>query len=105
GGRGGGQLDVQKMLTVAGVEGSPLTIKAANVTLDGATIFAPGANNVAGMVLIAATGNIIAKNNFLIDVSAALSAGLIDLETGGTISYAARATAHGTTRASDTADG
>src|SRR5262249_19992234 len=105
---GSRKLVVLKTLTIAGPAGASLTINAGSFLLDGSnggTIIAPGADMVAGNVTITLLGDATVQGNGLIDVSAGIAPGSVDIEAlGGSMSFAGRIKANGTTRAADGGD-
>ena len=105
---GSRKLVVLKTLTIAGPAGASLTINAGSFLLDGSnggTIIAPGADMVAGNVTINLLGDATVQGNGLIDVSAGIAPGSVDIEAlGGSMSFAGRIKANGTTRAADGGD-
>ncbi len=99
---GARKLVITKTLTVAGPAGASLAINAGSFLLDGGTIAAPGADGVAGNLTINLTADATVQNNGLIDVSAAISGGSVDIEAlGGNMNFAGRIKANATTRAGD----
>ena len=73
--------------------------------IDGGTIVAPGALDVAGGITIISDTDVTVKNDALIDVSAGVSGGEVDLEaTAGNLTFNGRIKANGTTRAGDGGD-
>ena len=99
------RLVLTKTLTISGPASAGLFINAGNVLIDGGTIVAPGALNVAGAITIISDTDVTVKNNALIDVSAGVSGGEVDLEaTAGDLTFNGRIKANGTTRAGDGGD-
>ena len=102
---GARRLVLTKTLTISGPASAGLFINAGNVLIDGGTIVAPGALDVAGGITIISDTDVTVKNNALIDVSAGVSGGEVDLEaTAGNLSFDGRIKANGTTRAGDGGD-
>ena len=102
---GARRLVLTKTLTISGPASAGLFINAGNVLIDGGTIVAPGALDVAGGITIISDTDMTVKNNGLIDVSAGVSGGEVDLEaTAGNLSFDGRIKANGTTRAGDGGD-
>jgi cysteine-rich repeat protein len=99
------RLVLTKTLTISGPASAGLFINAGNVLIDGGTIVAPGALDVAGGITIISATDVTVKNSALIDVSAGVSGGEVDLEaTAGNLSFDGRIKANGTTRAGDGGD-
>ena len=99
------RLVLTKTLTISGPASAGLFINAGNVLIDGGTIVAPGALDVAGGITIISDTDVTVKNDALIDVSAGVSGGEVDLEaTAGNLTFNGRIKANGTTRAGDGGD-
>src|SRR5262245_59355533 len=98
---GNRRLVLTSNLKIAGPAGAGLTINAHGVLLSGGSITAFGADNIAGTITILSATNFSVQNNTLIDVSAAVSAGIVGLEAlAGDMNFAGRIKENGTTRAS-----
>jgi hypothetical protein len=96
---GARRLVITKTLTISGPMSADLFVHAGNVLIDGGTIVAPGATSVAGGVTISSDTDVTLKNDALIDVSAGVSAGQVELDAnGGNLSFSGRINANGTTR-------
>jgi cysteine-rich repeat protein len=99
---GSRKLVVKGTLTFAGGESSNVVINAGSFLLDGGTIVSPGADQIGGNVTINLETDATVQNNGLIDVSAGLEPGSVDIEAlGGDINFNGRIKANGTTRAAD----
>jgi hypothetical protein len=99
---GSRKLVITKMLTFAGGEVSNVVINAGSFLLDGGTILSAGANQIGGNVTINLQADATIQNNGLIDVSAGLAAGTVDIEAlGGDMNFNGRIKANATTRAGD----
>src|SRR5262249_9525368 len=105
---GARKLAITKTLTVSGPGVSNLTITAGSRLLGGAagdTIAFPGDVNTAGQEKINVNGDATMKNNGLIDVSAGVAPGSVDVEAlGGNMSFSGRIKANAMTRAGDGGD-
>ncbi len=96
---GARRLVLTKNLKISGPAGAGLTVLAGDVLLNGGSITAAGAGDIAGTVTILSDTNFTVQNNTLIDVSAGLAAGIVDLEAlNGDMSFSGRIKANGTTR-------
>jgi len=99
---GARKLVVKGTLTFAGPESSSVVINAGSFLLDGGAILSPGANQIAGNITINLQTDATVQNNGLIDVSAGISPGSVDIEAiGGTMNFNGRIKANATTRAGD----
>src|SRR5262249_50975436 len=88
-------------LKIAGPPGAGLTITTRDVLLNGGALPAPRDRLPAGAITIPSPAHLAVQNNTLIDVSAAVSAGIVDFEAlAGDMSFAGRIKANGTTRPS-----
>src|SRR5262245_6626132 len=97
---GARKLVLTKTLTVQGAD--VLTINAGSVLVDGGSIIAPGANGIGGNLSILAATSMTFQNDALVDVSAGVAGGIVDLEAlNGDLNYSGRIKANGTTRGGD----
>src|SRR5262249_60824106 len=77
-------------------------INAGSFLLNGGTILSAGANKIGGNVTINLQTDATIQNSGLIDVSAGLAAGTVDIEAlGGDMNFNGRIKANATTRAGD----
>src|SRR5262249_46577128 len=99
---GARQLVIAKMLAFAGGESSNVVINAGSFLLNGGTILSAGANQLAGNITINLQAEATIQNNGLIDVSAGIAPGSVDIEAlGGDMNFNGRIKANATTRAGD----
>jgi hypothetical protein len=97
---GARKLVLTKTLTVQGSD--VLTINAGSVLVDGGSIIAPGASGIGGSLSILAATSMTFQNDALVDVSAGVAGGIVDLEAlDGDLNYSGRIKANGTTRDGD----
>src|SRR5262245_27956635 len=97
---GARKLVLTKTLTVQGSD--VLTINAGSVLVDGGSIIAPGASGIGGSLSILAATSMTFQNDALVDVSAGVAGGVVDLEAlNGDLDYSGRIKANGTTRDGD----
>src|SRR5262245_38085032 len=94
---GARRLVITSTLTVQGAD--LLEITAGEVLIDGGSIVAPGVGGTGGSVTIDSATSFTVQNNGLMDVSAGVSGGNLDLEAlGGDFTFSGRIKANGTTR-------
>ncbi len=99
---GSRKLVITKMLTFVGGESSNVVINAGSFLLNGGTILSAGADQIGGNVTINLETDATIQNNGLIDVSAGIAAGSVDIEAlGGDMNFNGRIKANATTRAGD----
>src|SRR5262245_61990682 len=97
---GARKLVLTKTLTVQGSD--VLTINAGSVLVDGGSIIAPGASGICGSLSILAATSLTFQNDALVDVSAGVAGGMVDLEAWKRdLDYSGRIKANGTTRDGD----
>ncbi|HKA29714.1 MAG TPA: hypothetical protein VKH82_10080 [Candidatus Binatia bacterium] len=97
---GARKLVLTKTLTVQGA--AVLTINAGSLLVDGGSIIAPGASGIGGSLSILAATSMTFQNDALVDVSAGVAGGIVDLEAlNGDLNYSGRIKANGTTRDGD----
>jgi len=97
---GARKLVLSKTLTVQGI--GLFTINAGSVLVDGGSIVAPGQDNIGGNITINSATSITFQNDALVDVSGAITGGVIDFEANnGDLNFSGRIKANGTTRDGD----
>jgi cysteine-rich repeat protein len=93
---GARRLVINKDLTISGPENAGLTVSAGEVVINGGTMSAPGANSIAGGISIFSATSVTVQSGALIDVTAGLGAGFVDIEAlGGDMTFAGRIKANG----------
>lgn len=93
---GARRLVITRTLRVMGPGGAGLTIRAGDLLIDRGTVILPGDGSAAGSLTILSATHATIRNDSVIDASAGITAGLVDIEAlGGDVNVSGRISANG----------